>query len=195
MAKRRLTANMREHLICLAHKNVAPKAELATLIAAYEKAERLVRALVEAKYPPAEMAILQKWDAAYIEQNPKVQFPNGIVQQFEYARESIHDPCWREGSPTPPLKAPKNYGQIYLTNEETAAAVEAWIRAFEAYKEERQKRLQAYEALIKNAKYAEDLIEVWPEATDALPKGSLPVHLGPEQVALVKADLEERKAA
>lgn len=185
MAKRRLLEWMREKLNSHASKIVLPVREKKALDTAYAKAAPLVAAIVQKKFPPAEMKMLAKWKAAAQCKSPKLQLPNGVVLEFKFADD--------EG----PLR-PDQYdyrGQIYLANSETAVAVERWRTAVESYDNERKARLVAYEALIRGASYVEDIVEIWPEVKGILPAGSPPIPLGPEQIALVKADLRERKAA
>lgn len=185
MAKRKLLQWMRERLEAHANKVVIPAAEMKVLDATYKKAGPLVAAIVSKKFPPAEMKVLAKWKATHDVCSAKLQLPNGSVVQFSF-REEARPVC------------PDTYEyrqQIYLVDASTAAAVEKWIDAKEVYDAERKKRLAAYRALALGASYVEDVIEVWPEARGVLPAGSPPIALGPEQIALVKADQRERKAA
>lgn len=185
MAKRQLLVWMREKLGAHVDATVEPARQKKTLDAAYAKASTAVRKIVEAKYPPAEMKVLQKHKCSHPYSKIKVQYPNGVVQQFEFAASD---------APEMPDRYEVN-NRIYLIDATCAAAVEKWAEASEAYKAERKKRIDAYRALLQGAKYVEDLVDVWPEAASLLPKHDLPIALGPEQIAVVKSDLRERKAA
>ena len=185
MAKRKLLQWMREELKKHAHKVVTCSAEKKALDAAYKKAAPLVAAIVAAKFPPAEMKVLAKWKGTSAESEVKLSTPDGAVVKFVFDK----DDC---------PQRPDSYfyhNQIYLANATVAAAVSKWSDAEAAYKAERKKRLDAYSAMIDGSSTVEDLIAVWPEAKGVLPAGSPPIPLGPEQIAIIKADLRERKAA
>jgi hypothetical protein len=186
MAKRRMLQWMRDQLNSHAIKVVIPASEKRVLDAAYAKASTLVRAVVAKKFPPAEMKILRKWKSACSAMTPKLQLPDGSVVEFKFLTDD-DAPLW---------PGEWDYkGQIYLADAPTAAAVDRWKTASDAYEAERKKRLAAYEAMIIGSSYVEDIIELWPEAKGILPAGSPPIALGPEQIATVRADLRERKAA
>lgn len=181
MAKRKLNNWMRQTLKRAAEKMVVPVEQKTVLDAAYKKAAPLVRKAVQKKYPPKDMKICLKYQAASIDDCIKVQYPNGGVQEFKFE----HD--------TGPIVTQKTYhGQMYLIDQETAEAVEAWADATQAYKDEYKKRIAAYHALIDGANYLDDVLAVWEDAANLIPLNALPIALGPEQIALVKADVEER---
>jgi hypothetical protein len=185
MAKRKMLVWMREKLEAHAGRVVEPAKEKKALDAAYVKAQVLVRKAVEAKYPPSEMRVLKKHQCSEVDTEVRVQFPNGVVQQFVFSNEDA------------PL-IPNHYEakrRIYLVDATTATAVEKWVDARDAHKAERKRRLDAYKALIQGASYVEDIVSVWPEVAAVIPAQSLPIALGPEQIAVVKQDLRERKAA
>jgi len=185
MAKRRLLQWMREHLKEHASKVVTCSAEKKALDAAYKKAAPLVSSVVSQKFPPSEMKVLAKWKCTYDEAEVKLSVPDGSVVEFVFEKDDY-------------LQRPESYEynrQIYLATATVAAAVEKWKTASDAYKTERKKRLTAYGAMIDGSSTVEDLIGVWPEAAGVLPAGSPPIALGPEQIAIIKADIRERKAA
>lgn len=184
MAKRRLLQWMRDRLASHAEKVVIPTREKRVLDAAYKKAESLVLGAVAKRYPVADMKVLAKYECSSQEGTVKLQFPNGVVTEFEF-----------EEGRGPATPKNRSYSRMYLTDAATAAAVDKWEAARGEYTEERKKRLTAYGALIAGAGYVEDVTEVWPEAKSILPAGSPLIPLGPEQIALVQADQKERKAA
>lgn len=184
MAKRKMLQWMRERLQSHAEKIVQPAAEKKALEAAYSKALPLARALFQKKYPPADMRVLLKYKTAHPQGSIKMQFPNGVVTHFLF---------YSDDQPIAPDV--NRYDEIFLADAALASAVEKFQAASEAYVAERKRRLAAYRALTLGASYVEDVIEVWPEASGVLPVDSLPIPLGPEQIALVKADQRERKAA
>lgn len=184
LAKRKLLQWMRERLTSHAGKVVLPAREKKALDAAYTKASALVLATVAKRYPLADMKVLERYEAGSKQSDIKLQFPNGVVTQFTFDDGA--------GPYTPSISYS---GRMFLADASTAAAIDRWEAARGEYTEERKKRLAAYTALIAGADYIEDIIALWPEAKDILPAGSPPIPLGPEQIALVKADMKERKAA
>lgn len=185
MAKRRMLQWMRERLADHADKVVLPGTEKKAMDAAYKVAMPKIAALVAKKFPPAEMKVLAKWKSASNATDVNLQLANGVVTKFDF-----HEPDY--------LQRPDGWEfgrQIFLADASISAAVEKWVTARDAYVAERKRRLTAYKALIDGAANVEDIIEVWPEARGILPAGSPPIPLGPEQIALVKADQRERKAA
>lgn len=185
MAKRRMLQWMRDRLISHADKVVLPAIEKKALDAAYKKAVPRVVAVVEKKFPPADMKILMKWGCTTDCGAAKVQYPTGVVTEFKF----------QDGDKPQCVGGYEYRNQMYLVDATTAAAVDAWRAAHEAFETERKRRLVAYGALINGASNVEDLTDVWPEAKGILPLGSPPIPLGPEQIALVKSDMKERKAA
>lgn len=185
MAKRRLLQWMRDRLNAHADKVVLPVKEKKALDGTYAKAAPLVIAVVIKRYPVADMKILQKYAAGKQRDKIKLQFPNGVVTEFSF-----------EAGKGPYTSCENGYsGPIFLADAATASAVDKWEVARGEYNEERKKRLAAYQALIAGSGYVEDITSVWPEVNGILPAGSPPIPLGPEQIALVKADQRERKAA
>lgn len=184
MAKRRMQAWMRDKLKAHAEKTVIPDREYRVLEATYKRASQLVRKAVQAKYPARDMRVLRRYNCTSFEVKAKLHAPDGSVLEFTFATNDA------------PHIASYHYGQhMYLADEATSSAVETWVDARNAYDQERKERLAAYRALIDGSSYVEDLIEVWPEAEGVVPANALPIPLGPEQIALVKRDQKERKAA
>jgi len=185
MAKRRLTSTMRYRLKRFAEDTVKPVAEAAALKAAYELAAPLVRRVVEQRYNPTEMAVLEKYGFTERDTCIRVQFPNGVVQEFSFDQQLAA-----------PL-VPDRRGcskRIYLADELTAAAIEAWADATNAYDAEKKQRVDAYSALALGSQYVEDVCAIWPEAATVLPADNALIALGPEQIARIKADRHERMA-
>lgn len=185
MAKRRLLQWMRDKLIAHAEKSVSPAKETKVLAAAYKKAEPLVRKLVEAKYKPADMAICAKYDVTKPDACIRVQFPNGGVEQFDFSDME-----------TAPIVVKGNcYSRMFLADDKTAAAVEAWVSARDAFKAECNRRIKAYRALVLASSSVEDVVASWPEVATLLPAASDLIPINPEQIAILQADLREREAA
>lgn len=186
MAKRRLLQSMRDRLYDYANGNVSPAAETKAYAAAYKKAEPLVRKIVEAKYKPSDMEVCAKYELTKPDTCIRVQFPNGVVEEFNFASVEA----------APIVATARNcYSRMYLSDEKTADAIEVWKTARDNLTAEKRKRVAAYKALIDGSNYVEDIAVVWPEIANLFPPENALIALGPEQIALVQADLKERKAA
>ncbi|WP_068018925.1 Nmad5 family putative nucleotide modification protein [Rhodoplanes sp. Z2-YC6860] len=184
MTKRPLRAWMRDKLLQHANTVVQPAAEKAALASAYLKAVALVKPIIEKKYPPRDMRVLERYRSVSGYTEFKLQSPDGTVDQFTFEKDD---------RPLTPYNT--EYRQIYLADARAFAAVVAWSAASDAFKKERQKRLDAFSSLVRSVSYVEDVAEVWPEAAALLPARELTAPVAPEQIAIIKADMKERKAA
>lgn len=185
MAKRRLLQWMREKLIAHATNNVSPAKEAKALAAAFKKAEPLVRKLVEAKYKPADMIVCAKYSLTKPDACVRVQYPSGAVQQFDFP----------DMETAPVVTSGSCYNRMFLADDKTATAVEAWVAARDAFRAESKKRIQAYTALVQASTTVEDVIAAWPEVAELLPAANDLIPINPEQIAILQADLKEREAA
>lgn len=186
MAKRKMLQWMREKLTAYATENVSPAAEAKALASAYKKAEPLVRKLVETKFKPADMVVCEKYGLTQRDSCVRVQYPSGAVQEFRFASDDV----------APVIASKGNcYSRMYLADEKTAAAVEAWTTATDAFKKEKTIRVNAYRALVLASGSLDDVIEAWPEVAGLIPEASSLVLINPEQIAILKSDQRERKAA
>lgn len=184
MTKRPLRAWMRDKLLAHANNVVQPASEKTVMESAYLKAAALVKPFVEKKYPPRDMRMLERYRCVSGYSDFKLQSPDGTVDQFKF--ETIDIPLTPSNS---------EYRQIYLVDLRAFAAVTAWSGAVQAFKKERQKRLDAFATLVRSVSYVEDITEVWPEAATLLPAREMTAPVAPEQIAIIKADMKERKAA
>ncbi len=185
MAKRPLRVWMRDKLIAHAENNVAPAKEAKALAAAYKKAEPLVRKIVEAKYKPADMAVCAKYELTKPDTCIRVQFPSGGVEQFDFA----------DAASAPIIVKGNCYSSMYIADDKTAAAVEAWVTARDAFKTEKNRRIQAYKALVHVSSTVDDVVAAWPEVATLLPEATDLIPISPEQIAILQADRKERVAA
>lgn len=149
MAKLRLNSRHRDDLNSLARKLVACPAEKGDVDAAYTIAAHLVRRMVEAVLPPADMRILQKYECAQVDDCTRITLTAGGMVQFVF----------NEG--TGPLST---NCRTFLADEATTHAVTTYKTAKEKHKEALKAKLNDYNALIYSARYFEDVAEVWPEA-------------------------------
>lgn len=179
--KTRLTEAARNGLIALAGKLVCPAAEKAALDAAYKMAAPLVRACVEAVYPPKDMRVCAKYQAASPDHCIKLRLTAGGIEQFDFAKGAA------------PLVVAKTYhGKIYDADAATTDAVAKWVAAKDAFKAEKDRRIAAYGALARASRYVEDVTAVWPEAAAHLPKKLALVALPADTAARIQSDIAER---
>jgi hypothetical protein len=165
-------------------EQVEPKALKDTLSKAYAKAAPLLITAVHNKYPEVEMKVLRKYNHVNTERNVRFLLPDGGVEQFIFDEDMAVDMPSRVG-----------YFNTTLIPAVTGVAhdaIMAWSKAYAAYNAEYSKRTNAYDALIESATYLEDLLEVWPEAASLVPNNGMLIALGPDQIALIKADRKER---
>lgn len=186
MSKRKLLQWMRDTLTNHAKERVDPPAERKAMDAAYKKAAPLVSRMVQKKYKPTEMEILRKYEVATRDDCIRMTLPDSRVVTFNYRTED-----------EAPLVAQANNrrGRMFLADEPLMLAYDAYTKAEEAHKDERQRRVAAYGTLIRSAATVEDIVEVWPEAAALLPATAMMAPLTPEQLALINTDMLERKAA
>jgi hypothetical protein len=176
---------MREKLINHAKEVVQPATEKRALDAAYSRALPMALAIVEKRYPPRDMRVLQKYGAASATHDFRIQSPEGGVCEFTISED--------RDMPLTPTN--KGYGIIYLGDARSYAALTAWAKARDEYEAERKKRIYAFQTLVHAVSYVEDVTEVWPEAVKVIPARELTAQVAPEQIAIIKADMRERKAA
>lgn len=149
MAKIRLNGAYRDKLNSLAQKLVSCPAEKGTMEAAYTIAAHLVRQMVEAVLPRADMLILQKYDRAQVDDCIRTTLTAGGMVQFNFDKGT--------GPLSPGCRT-------FLADEATTHALTAYRTANGKYHETLQAKLSDYNAVIYTARYFEDVVEIWPEA-------------------------------
>lgn len=185
-AKRKLLQWMRDTLNNHVQERVDPPAERKAMDAAYKKVAPLVSRMVQKKYKPIEMEILRKYEVASRDACIRMTLPDSRVVSFDYRTEDE----------APLVAEMRNCrGRMFLADDPLMIAYDAYKKAEEAHKDERQRRVAAYGTLIRSAATVEDIIEVWPEAAALLPATAMMAPLTPEQLALIDTDMLERKAA
>lgn len=187
MARLKLAEYMRENLAAFAAKTVQPAKELQALAVAYDKAADHVRRAVTKVYPATDMGVLKRYECASNQDEFRFQLPSGQVIEFAF----------REGDE---LLTPAGYKygrKMYLADDAAAKALGAWSAARETFEKERATRLAAYKKLIAASRFAEDVIEAWPEAAEVLPKPGTAVAIVLDDAALgtIKRDRKERAKA
>jgi len=195
----RLTVRHRDTLTALARRIVDVPAEAKIEEAAYQKAAPLVRALVEAEYPPAEMKILAKYEVSRRDKCINVQSEGGDVERFKFRMSTANSPSenWDDEADDSHPLVPDRGGcrnRIYIASAKTWAAVNAWTKAFAVKEKALKEKLDKYLAFISVATTYEQILETWPEAievADSITR-NLPSTVNPEMLAEIKADSARR---
>lgn len=195
----RLNQHHRSTLSALAKRIVDVPVEAKIEEAAYQKAAPLVRALVEAEYPPAEMKILAKYEVARRDKCINVQGDSGGTERFRFrmAETNSTSEDWDDEADNSHPLVPDRGGcrnRIYIANAKTWAAVNAWTRAFDTKKKALKEKLDKYLTFIGVATTYEQILETWPEAievADSITR-NLPSTVNPEMLAEIKADSARR---
>lgn len=182
MSKVRLNESAKEQLRRLARELVRVPAEEAVRDAAYGVAEALVRATVERALPPADMAVLKRYDACRVDDCVRVTLLVGGMTVFRFTKG------------TGPLSI---NCRTFLADAATTDVVTAHALAQSAYRDALDKKLSDYYALINGARNLEDVTEVWPEAEAV--RSSLGARamtiLSSDALERIRRDVSERQAA
>lgn len=184
MAKRRLLEWMRDRLSSHVHEKVDPAAERKAMDVAYRKITPMVTRMVARKFKPEEMKILAKYSVSNEDTCIHITMPDSRVVEFEL-REA--------DAVTVPYGRCQN--RMYLGDDVMMAAYDVHQKAVEAHEAETKRRIEAYRVLIRSATTVEDIVEVWPEAAALLPATAVMAPLTEDQLALIRADTQQREAA
>jgi hypothetical protein len=184
MAKIRLTQESRTGLVRHAEKLISCNAEKAVVEKAYKLVAPAIRKIIEAKYPSKDMLVLKKYGASHIDDCIRVNLTAGGVDEFKFDKE------------TGPLTACR-YCAAYQLDDAATDLFANWKLATEAHTEAVNKKLSDYRSLIRASRNWEDVIEIWPEASQIKPPSPsyALVALSTDAVERIKADVAERKAA
>jgi hypothetical protein len=158
MTKKRLNQSHRYKLVKFAEENVKCEEEYFAAVAARNEASSYVREVFEAKYPPKDMELLLKYGVAHRDTCVKGANSEGTVVGFEFSSE--------EEAPLVPNCGSCKSRVLPFTDHVCELVFEA-ARKNADYKKAVGTKLQAYRSLIWDARYFEDVLEVWP-AVEAL---------------------------
>jgi len=185
MASIRLTQEHRRWLRNLAQQSLKSPAEQAAEDAAYAVASPLVRKLVEDKYPPKDMKLLAKYEAARRDSRIRLNLTAGGVTQFNFRTD--------EEAPMRPNRNGCSW-HIYQADEAATAAVLAHAEAVDARQAAFTRKFDDYRALIFYSRKLEEVEAVWPAASAlrATLGRTLPVTLSEEVAARIRADVQQQ---
>lgn len=183
MAKTRLLVRAKERLRNFARDNVSTPKEQRAVDRAYAKVARILTPIIEKKYPPATMEILEQCKVARRDRCVRCINENGRVIEFSFKEEDA------------PL-VPNRYCSS-RNFKVTKACLDA-LDDYDLRKGEKKKAedetLSKYFGLIEASRYAEDIIEVWPAAAPMLSeyfasqRQNLPAAVSADVIAFIRKD-------
>ncbi len=186
MASKRLNVGHRDALKTLANKLIAQTTDTSALDKAYAAAAKVVSDRMKKLYPPADMAVLQKYGQARADDCVYVSTGGSNYERFEF----------RAGDELVPVRP----GRRNDCNSRTPILLsEAEEKAFKAFKDAatevekvRTQRRNDFSTLINSALTFEELVAVWP-AADQLRERILGTSramtvMSEEVVARIRAD-------
>jgi hypothetical protein len=151
---------------------------------AYATALPLLNAAVEERYPPKDMVILKKYEAANNYTTLKVSLSTGGFTQITMREgDGMLMPCW--------------HGAL-AADAKMTKAIDGWLTAEDTLKKAVEKKLADYNALIQAASTFQEVVEVWPEAEAMRTRcgaSAVVIAVTPEVVARIRADVAARKKA
>lgn len=177
----------REALMEFANRNITCPDEKAALEAAYSAAKPLVLQTIHTRFPPADMAILERYGAA--RRDDCIRFGGS------YDTDSTF--YFNSGDPDVPLVPRQSgCGQLYYEwSREARDSLNAYVLARQKLEKARRSKMEDYRRLIVGSRMFNDVVEVWPAAEALRPKlipktkeqRALAV-LSEEAIARIKAD-------
>lgn len=155
MAKTRLNQTHRQALVRFAVDNVSCPDEQEARDRDYAAAADLVKADVEKRFVPKDMAVLQKYEAARADHCIQGGSPEGMFLRFQFDSDDDRAPL-----------VPARYcsSRSIPFSDKTAAAIQLVEKSDEALKRAKQAKIEAYKALIFSARTYEEVLEIWPAA-------------------------------
>lgn len=186
MTKTRLNQRMRDVLGAHARKLVSCPKEKAAADESYKATADAVRKLIEARFPPKDMAVLKRYDVGRADPCIRLQLTNGTFYVWQFRPE-----C---GVPVQPGQNCKTH----LADEAVTAAVQNDIKAGDDLKVALEKKLADYYSLIAAATTFEAVCEVWPEAEQVRSQcgaTAIVIAVTPDVVARIRADVAGRAEA
>lgn len=183
MAALRLNVHDRTRLIILAKQLVKCSDQQAQLDVAYQACADMVLDVVERRYPPKDMDILLKYQAAEREDEIRLQPASGSVGQFVF----------NEGTGPLTPGTCRIYGPL---SDQQTDIYDTWRIARDALKKAMEIKLRDYDTLINASRTWEEIENIWPEASQERPQGyRVPSALGADALARIRADVASRQAA
>jgi hypothetical protein len=158
MAKNRLNNRHRSELRRFAFESIKCDDEKKAWTDSRDAIKKICLAAVNKEYPVADMKILEKYNCVHHDRCIKLAHPDGRVIGFDF----LHDES--DEFPMVPGASWNCNNRIYKATEEDYFAVVESNRLKTIWNEKVEEKKMAYRSLISNARYFEDVVEVWPAA-------------------------------
>lgn len=184
MAQTKLLEWHRRELRALMYRVVDCPAEQKAEEQAYQRAAPLIRKMIEKRYPLADMEVLKKYEVLRTDDCVNIQLTAGGVEQFKFKTdEKVGVP--RTGSCST---------WVFLADDKITDAMQKWTAARDAAKTALAKKQSDYVSFIETATTFEQIVGIWPEASELAPKiaRNLPVALNDDVIAQITADSKRR---
>lgn len=154
MAKKILNKHDRQNLLTFASRKVDETHDTVARDAAYSACADMVSKLMTDKFPPADMAILDKYGVAEMDRCIFLSAGYGGYDRFTF----------NPSDPRIPVRPRThcNRGTPFLLNDEQSAIYEAYKTADKAAADERTKRHSDFKVLIETARTFDELAAIWP---------------------------------
>ncbi|MEM8575543.1 MAG: hypothetical protein AAGF48_13010 [Pseudomonadota bacterium] len=177
MAKTRLLASAKGALHSFAREHVTAPAEKKALTAAYRKVVRLLTPFIAKKFPPEDMALLDKYDMARRDDCIQCVHESGRVLQFKF-----------EDGEGPLLPDRYCSSRRFVPSTKCMDAIDDWILKKDAHEKALKEIRDKYYALIEASRNVEDVLEVWPAAKVVLAPymHQLPVAVSEATIAFIR---------
>ncbi|MGV0964221.1 MAG: hypothetical protein ACOYBT_10055 [Polynucleobacter sp.] len=158
LKNKRLSQHNRDTLYSFAKKQVAATADTTALDTAYEAAAQSIHDVMVAKYPPKDMKVLARYDAASPDECIYVSTLNNRFEQFCFRKEDARIPM------RPGRVGNCNRRNALLLEGPAEAAYDTFYDAQKAHEAAIKLRLKDFNALIYNAQTFNEVASVWPAA-------------------------------
>lgn len=201
MATIRLNNEHRHYLKGLMTTTVGCPAEKKALDKAFEKFWPLYRKMVEDRYPPKDMLVLQRYEKAHYATESKVQLTEGgiVMVRTTFPKEWDKMTAAEKMTVIPLVPLGGYHYQnttphVLLADAKFTAAHQGWVVALDVHEKSLSGKFRDYNALIEASTTLDQVEEVWPEAKVLRKRieATLPVVLSDEVMARIREDAKTR---
>ncbi len=170
---------LRRALFDFAGKNIVVPVEQAALDRAYAKVAPAIRAEIDKRFPPDDMAVLKKYRVADTDYCINKQYGFRDDMKFDFRFEDALAPV---------LPSTRCEDRVFEWTDKTAKLLLAYHEAALTHKKAREAKLEAYRQLVFSASSMKAIIEVWPAAAALAPETTRLPSLSADAIALIKRD-------
>lgn len=183
---KRLNQSDRETLYALARKKVKETQDRTALDGTYDAAAAAISAQMKAMYPPADMAVLNRYEQASRDACIFYSTGGSNYERFQFRDDD-------DRTPLRPNDRGCNWRTPFLLEDENSAILTAYRNAEAEINAEIKRRENAFKALIWGAKSFNEVVSVWPGAEalreNIVGTGTALAVLSAEVVDRIRSDL------